>query len=223
MLLNLITNDSNNYIHVKSLMRTEYTILYNSEDSFIIHFHESNIYIAESVSNSLKEFASIIQSYKPDLLETTNQALFRLTRNDFINSYECYQYGPFVEKISDENLFPLLSKDLPYVCATYHNEKYLQQLFERNRLLGYYKENELIGYIAKHVDGTLGALYVNPQYRNRGYGKQIIKAATAYFDDSLMYSQVVDNNTESINLHNKLNINKSSKKICWMYNIGFSF
>lgn len=223
MLLDVILNDSKNYVHIHSLIRSEYSILYNAKDSFLIHFHEPNVYIAESVSEFLSEFALLIKSYNPDLLETTNQSLYKLLHNDFANSYECYQYGPFIEKILDKNLIPLKRADLEYVYATYHNEKYLKQLFDRNRILGYYKDNKLIGYIAKHIDGTLGALFVNPLYRNQGYGKKIVKAATAFFDDSLLYSQVIDDNTISIKMHNGLNINKSSKKICWMYNTGFLF
>ena len=223
MLLNSILNNSKDYIHISSLMRSEYKILYNTEDSFLIYFPESNIYIAESISDSLCELVATIKCYHPDLLETTNLSLFEILRNDYLNSYECYQYGPFNEKHYDEKLIPLKENDLPYVLSTYHNEKYLRQLFDRKRILGYYDNNELIGYIANHIDKTLGALYVSPQYRNQGYGKKIIKAATLIFDDPLIYSQVMDDNIASIRMHDALNIYKSNRKICWLHNTGFLF
>lgn len=223
MLLDQILKDDKDYIHIHSLIRSDYNILYRSADCFLIHFPKSNIYVAESVSASVNPFAALVKSYNPAILETTNEDLFRLLRNDYTNSYQCYQFGPFLEKVFDDRLIPLLASDLPYVISTYHDENYIRQLFDRKRILGYYEDRYLVGYIAKHIDGTLGALYVDPLHRKQGYGTKIIKAATAIFDDPLMYSQVVDDNLPSIKLHTGLNIYKSSKKICWMHNTGFLF
>lgn len=223
MLLDQILQDDMDYIHIHSLVRSDYSILYRSEDSFLIYFPESNIHVAESASASINPFAALIKSYHPAILETTNEDLFRVLRNDFVNRYQCYQFGPFTHKVFDEKLISLHASDLPYVLSTYHDETYTQQLFDRKRILGYYEDNRLIGYIARHIDGTLGALYVDPAYRKQGYGKKIVAAATAIFDDPLLYSQVVDDNIPSIKLHTALNVYKSSRKIYWMHNTGFLF
>ena len=63
MLLNSILNNSKDYIHISSLMRSEHKILYNTEDSFLIYFPESNIYIAESISDSLCELVTTFKAY----------------------------------------------------------------------------------------------------------------------------------------------------------------
>ncbi len=223
MLIDTLTKDSANFINLSSLMRTEHTVLFCTDDCLLVHFNESKIYIAESTLNSLDNFVSVIKGYKPDRLETTNQNIFNLLKSNFRTTYKCFQYGPFVKTKADSHLVLLRKSDLPYVISTYENETYLYQLFKRNHILGYYENNVLIGYIAKHIDGTLGALYVDPRFRKKGFGKKIILAATAYFNDPLLYSHVLDNNNESILLHKSLGINCSKEKICWMYNKEFSF
>lgn len=223
MLIDRLLNDSQNYIHLMSLLRFDHTILVNSRNDLLIYFHESNIYIAESTTKCPTSFISVIKSYNPDRLETTNPTIYNLMKDSFITSYACIQYGPFEKKQCNPHLLPLFTENLDYVLKTYHNEDYIHQLFDRNRILGYYSNHNLIGYIAKHIDGSIGALYVTPQYRNQGYGMEILKGATYYFDDPLIYSQVMDDNIISIKLHNNLNIHQSTPKIYWMYNKEFSF
>lgn len=223
MLFDILKNDSTNYIHLASLLRTPFEVLESTKDSLLIHFFESDIYIAETTNKNLTSFIALINLFKPEMIETTNIELFNQIRINYLNSYTCYQYGPFIQKKANSNLKILKDNDLNYVISTYHNEKYIRQLYKRNRILGYYVNSNLVGYITKHIDGTLGALYVDPKYRQQGYGKIIIKASTAFFDDPLIYSQVIDDNVNSIKLHNSLHIHQSKNKICWMYNKEFSF
>ena len=225
MYLEYILDNSLDYLHVASLIKEPCEIVYHTEDSLIFHHLESDTFVAETSAPLSAAFLSALQTASPDLLETTNLALYELLKDQYRYGYQCFQYSfPVPENANrDEHLTLLRPEDLDYVIRTYENEDYVRELFERNRLLGYYDHGKLIGYIARHVDGTIGALFVAPEFRRMGYGKRISMAGISHFSDHVLYSQVLDNNVASIRLHQLLGAIPSKNKINWMFNREFSF
>lgn len=223
MLLDTLQNDTANYIHLVSLLRTPHEIIVNTEDSLLVYFSEQDTYIAESTAADIAPFLQIMDSCHINRLESTNEAIYDHFRRKRKTSYKCYQYGPVSAGTEDPHLQLLKQEDLDAAIATHGEETYLRQLWERRRLYGYYVEGHLVGYIAYHIDGSFGAVYVFPTYRRQGYAGKMISAVAFVCNDALMYSQVLVDNTASIRLHESMPLPCSGKVIHWTYDEGFCY
>ena len=228
MLLEQLSLCSPDYAHIRAILSGSYETILNTNDTMILHSNISNVYAVETL-DICEPLLQKIYQLSPQLLETTNETLFQLLscQNEilFEHKYKCIQYNfPNIATAEKDTHLELLHpSDISYVIETYGSETYIRQLFSHNRLMGYYINSVLIGYIAYHIDGSIGALYVNPDYRKKGYGTSIVKAALSVFEDSSLFSQVIEDNKASIKLHEALHADKSDIKICWLYNGEFSF
>ncbi len=224
MLFEKLSEDKINFAHLFALKKHPYEFIINDDKVFIVHSLFSNIYSVEVSSKSSINLAiNVLDEKKPDLLLTTNQIIFNHLSTNYINSYRCLQFVFPTSYSPDPNLQILKYNDLEYVKQTYHNSEYVQALFNHNRLLGYYSNKTIIGYSALHIDGTIGAVYVDPVYRRHSYGSAILKATVNYFYNGALYSHVKSDNTASIKLHHSIDALESKPHIYWMHNKGFSY
>ena len=227
MLLEELLSRPNDYAHIVALTSGEYEIIAETPDFFILHSKVSDIYAVELRDDSFADAATnLLKKEACDLLLTTSPAVFSRMRSGYPDSYMCDQYVFTGEFPADPNARVLDEQELSYVIATYHDPEYIRQLYDRKRILGYYADGHMVGYIAFHIDGTLGALYVDPAYRRKAYGSAIVKAAVSHFsnrDRAPLYSHVVSDNHASIALHHSLGAVKSQPDIYWMHRRGFSF
>ncbi|QFJ53828.1 GNAT family N-acetyltransferase [Pseudobutyrivibrio xylanivorans] len=224
MLLPELITERTNYAHVIAIINNSYETLYDEEDFFIIHSLVNDNYCVEMRDNSkLDKVAHILETLRPDLLLTTSQAIFNSLKNEYSNAYMCKQFT-YPDNFGFNPNVRLLNKaDLPYVIDTYGESNYITQLFDRNRILGYYLDNALIGYVVHHIDDTVGALFITPEYRRNKYGAELLKSAVNYFGSNLVYSHVVSTNTASLKLHQSIGAKTADTNIYWMHNIGYSF
>lgn len=222
----ILQNNSANYAHVFSAMEQSHEILINQKHSFLIHCVQSNSFIAESDEENKKvdSFCRMFKKFDILRIQTTNENVFNIIKPNFLYNYDCFQaIFPPKSLQKDENLQLLKEKDLDYVCKSYGLEKYITQLYERNRLFGYYENTDFIGYASFHIDESLGALFVKPEFRGKGYGKKIMKALAFCCKNPTKYSQILTTNTESINLHKRIGCEISTKKVFWAYNKEFEY
>lgn len=221
MLLDKLLADYYNYPHIVAALHSPHTILVNTVESLCIHTTLSNILIVEG--DNILPLCNQIGLPQRENVQTTNAAIFHHFHKHYQNSYPCIQMTYEKTSVTDSNLSLLHQEDLPYVMETYSQDKYIQQLFDRKRLYGYYSNNKLLGYLAHHIDDSLGALYVSPQYRRQGYGRKILSAGIASIDSSILYSQVLPDNLASLALHNSIKCRQSDIPVFWMYNTGFEY
>lgn len=211
---------------VSSAIQHPHKIIFQSDEMLLIHCTVSNVFVAECKETFEKELAQKIKNQTIIRLQTTNQKLFELLKEDFKHNYQCQQAvykGPFFNDFSIELLH---QKDLDFVAASYEMPEYINQLYQRNRLFAYYEENILKGYVAFHIDETVGALYVKPEYRSQGLGAKIMKEAfclyNKQFPEKTVYSQIVSDNEKSIKLHEKLGC-IFSEPVYWLYNQEYTY
>lgn len=227
LLEKILQDNSANYAHIFSAMEQSHEILINQEHCFLIHCIQSNSFIAESDEKDNKKLDSFCKMFKKFnilRIQTTNERVFNIVKPNFLYNYDCAQaIFPLESLQKNENLQLLKEKDLNYVCKTYGLEKYITQLYKHNRLFGYYENANFIGYACFHIDETLGSLFVKPEYRGNGYGKEIMKALAFSYKNPTKYSQILTTNIESINLHKRIGCKISTKKIFWAYNKEFEY
>lgn len=232
MLLNEFLSDNINYAHVIAIALHDHEILIDDPDFFLIHSLVSDVYAVEardeSVTGRLFDQLSQIGVLPTiSLLITTNQTIYNRLCNEFTNHYMCHQFVFNKNYPSDECAKLLKKEDLEFVKRTYSDSQYINQLFEHNRILGYYPDDKLVGYAVLHIDMTLGALYVDPSFRGHDYGLSTMKAAASYFagyqtGNFRLYSHVISDNEVSLSLHRSI-ATEAYSHIYWMYNGGFSF
>jgi GNAT superfamily N-acetyltransferase len=109
---------------------------------------------------------------------------------------------------------------LPQVQAHYDlaGEDYLTGILNRGELLGAFDgENNLAGFIGKHVEGTMGLLEVFPAYRRRGLATllQTHLANQERERGHIPYAQVFSDNEVSLLLQRSLGFTCSAGYLYW--------
>ena len=145
-------------------------------------------------------------------------------RYGFSEKLECYQVAYYGEKPSatggltvrtaDEN-------DLPVLTETYHliGPEEMEKAVRRKSVLLGYDGDRLVGYIGEHPEGSMGLLYVFPEYRRRGFGAAlqthyIVKTMENGF---VPFGQVEKDNRNSLKLQEKIGMTRSDNLIVWMW------
>ncbi len=142
----------------------------------------------------------------------------------FSKKIECYQvayYGkppvfesPLTVRKADENDLPMLVKNYSLISP----EEIAEVVKRRSMLLGYIGGN-LIGFIGEHLEGSMGLLYVFPEYRNKGYGTALQERMIADTIEKgyVPFGQVEKSNQKSLSLQKKLGMTVSENLIVWMW------
>ncbi len=172
---------------------------------------------------------ALLDRYVPqncNLLMTVNyelgQEAFR--RFGFSEKMECYQvayYGKKPVLNTELDIRTAAEDDLDILKANYHliSPEELEKAVGRgNIFLGYY-QNRLAGFIGEHLEGSMGLLYVFPEYRRRGFGTalQSYLIAKTLQKGFVPFAQVEKDNINSLNLQKKLGMEKSDNLIVWLW------
>ena len=145
-------------------------------------------------------------------------------RYGFAEKLECYQVAYFGEKPSADSRLTVRAadeQDLPMLVKTYHlvSPEELEKLVSRRSILLGYEREKLIGFIGEHLEGSMGILYIFPEYRRRGFGAalQTHLMARTMEKGFIPFGQVEKSNLESLKLQKKLGMTQSKDLIVWMW------
>ena len=112
-------------------------------------------------------------------------------------------------------------KDLPKVAASYElgTEEEVRRDFNGPDFLGGYLGDEMVCYAGLHGEGSMGMLYVFPEYRRRGFAEAIFGTLrnNQLEKGRLPYAQIIDGNDASIALHRKLGFKIADDMLYWMW------
>lgn len=223
MLLDKLISAPTDFPHIISALQHSHEIILNTETSLFIFCPVSKVYIAEYSGNDLENFINEIECRNIIRLQTTNKNLFEKLKSRFAVSYECVQAIYPDKNYPEENMNSVLEEDLPFAAETYGLESYIFQLHNKKRLFALYEENTIAGYVAYHIDESVGALYVKPEFRKKGYGAKLMEAAFKNYKDGIRYSQIVSDNTASIKLHKKIGCKISERPLYWVYDEDYFY
>ncbi len=136
----------------------------------------------------------------------------------------CYQAAylgkPFHDQDTPFDVHPLTEAHLPTVLKYYDLEEpdYLAYLVQTGGMLGAFENGELLGFMGRHAEGSLGILEVLPQHRRRGVAQVLEKAM---FDRELAlghvpFGQVFSENAPSLALQQRMGLTLSQGTLRWM-------
>ena len=160
------------------------------------------------------------------LLMTSDHALGAAAfgRYGFTEKLECYQVAYYGDKPEVDGALTVRTageEDLPTLTEVYHlisPEELRLVVKRRSILLGYFK-GRLVGFIGEHLEGSMGILYVFPEYRRHGFGSALQKhlIAKTMEEGFIPFCQVEKDNRSSLDLQKKLGMTVSDNLIVWMW------
>ena len=111
--------------------------------------------------------------------------------------------------------------DLPVLTATYDlvRAEELRLIVERRKLTLGFEDGRLAGFMGEHLEGSMGLLYVFPEFRRKGYATELEKAVIAKTlrEGYIPFGQIEKSNSASMALQRKLGLVLSNRLICWMW------
>ena len=220
MYIDIISKDEINYAHIVSNLRSPHKIILSEKDYFIFYVPETDYYYVECDEKSGKEDI-VINKMKElgfNYLSTTNEKISKALISKYSEPYIQYIYKGEIIKDSDSKLVLLKDEDLNYVKETYGKPEYVEEIQKKKKIWAIYENNELVGYVMEHLDGTTGGLYTKPEFRRKGYGYILLLEGFSKVKKFVRHSQVSFDNIASIKLHEKLNCIKADITIYWNWN-----
>ena len=154
--------------------------------------------------------------------ESLGQAAFE--RYGFDEKLTCRQFAYYGEK-------PQVPTDLTVRCAdegdlgmlTEHyrmiSPEELKAVVRRRSVYIGFHQGRPVGFIGEHLEGSMGLLYVFPEFRRRGFGTALETFLTAKIMDrgDIPFGQVEKDNLESIRLQKRLGMTVSDRLMLWMW------
>ena len=145
-------------------------------------------------------------------------------RYGFSEKLECYQVAYYGEKPSPDSRLTVRTadeNDLPMLTETYHliSPEEMEKVVRRRSVLLGYDGDCQVGFIGEHLEGSMGLLYVFPEYRRRGFGAalQMHYIAKTMENGYVPFGQVEKDNRHSLKLQQKIGMTRSNNLIVWMW------
>lgn len=145
-------------------------------------------------------------------------------RYGFSEKLECYQFAYYGEKPATDaglSVREADEQDLPMLTRHYQliSPKELAEVVQRRSILLGYDQGRLVGFIGEHLEGSMGILYVLPEYRQRGFGAalQTCFMARTMEKGFVPFGQVEKDNWKSLRLQEKLGMTRSDDLVVWMW------
>ena len=142
----------------------------------------------------------------------------------FTEKIECYQFAYYGKRPDTDgalNIKPATADDLGVLTRNYHmlGEEELAALVARGSIYLGYCDGSLVGFIGEHLEGSMGILFVFPEFRKQGFGAALQKHLIAATMDKgfVPFGQVEKDNTASLALQKKLGMTRSAGMIVWMW------
>ncbi len=209
------------------LKRGSGEIIANPENALLIRDSISGGYLL--ACKDMTTGISLLDQYvcqECNLLMVSDYALglAAFERYGFSEKLECYQVAYYGEKPPVNTVLDVRAADegnLGMLIENYHlvSPEELEKLVERRSILLGYCQDQLVGFIGEHLEGSMGILYVFPEYRNRGFGTALQTHLIAKTMDEgfIPFGQVEKDNLKSLSLQKKIGMTQSDNLIVWMW------
>lgn len=202
----------------------------------IVYYDSNCVLLLDKASNTMMLSSKTLKSVSKALDSLTKPYDFLVIQDEYskivedrfhlIRSAEYFQavYTSNKKSVVEGLEFHLVNKDNFDIVLNYYptnDYSYLKERADTHQLWVGLSNATVIGFIGIHDEGSIGLLYVRPQYRKMGYGELLLKFITNYFLENKWtpYSQISIDNQMSINLHKKVGYELSEEHVVWLRNM----
>lgn len=221
IILNYIQKDPISFIHVRELLDRNYSIIYESNNGFIIHDNDHD-FTYMSFSNKDEMINELSKKRYKHYIAYDKEIVDFYSDRDFIKVLHQFVYP-------SNDLFDIKEYDIRVLTNDYASfiDSFYKPIasgetsiyaLNRKEVLGIFDNNNLAGIIGRHPEGCVGMLYVFEEYRGKGYAEALEKSMINKLikEKQRVFCEVVDGNDISMHLQNKLGYVKGDKKIYWL-------
>ena len=148
-------------------------------------------------------------------------AEFVKKKYELSETLECYQAAYLLESV------PVCEYDFQIRCAVQNDfaeikknydklsDEELKKVIERKKLFLAFQDEQLVGFVGEHLEGSMGLLEVLPDFRRRGYGSALEYFMISYMKENhlIPFCQVEVDNCKSLALQQKLGMTISKERI----------
>lgn len=224
---------SNYLLHVdmiECITNQGYRVIESNNKGILISDKDNIVVMLSAIDiNSGKEFISKIPK-EAKMIVAHQEFYINYLKEIFnvIDEMKCYQSvytkkSPLTIENSNIEIRILNEEYAEYVFNNYSSKdtidiEYIRDRINTNTMLGAFIDENLVGFIGTHEEGSIGILEVLPYYRNRGIGECLQKYATnlALSQDRIPYGQIKINNLNSIRLQERLGFEISEDIVYWL-------
>lgn len=212
----------------KVLRRGTAEILERDDDGIFLFDTVSEAYMISS-TDSGKAAQWILRhsdrNYKLLVASGDSIADFIKEKLSFQNVLKCYQLifsgeKPKLPKTSLETRHAA-EEDLDFILAHYDilSREELTKIITRRKLIMGLLNGKPVGFVGEHLEGSLGILYILPEYRKQGFAAYLEKYQMNEMlrDGYIPFGQVEVGNEKSLNLQKKLGFKECSGFVYWFF------
>lgn len=202
-------------------------ILFESEDALLVRDNVSGAYMlaCEDENTGIQLLDRYIGEDCGLLMVSDHKlGIAAYDKFGFSGKLECYQvayYGKKPEIKTGLTVREAGENDLDMLVKNYDliSPDELERVIARKSVLLGYHEDRLVGFIGEHLEGSMGLLYVFPEFRRRGFGEALQTHLIADTIDKgfIPFGQVEKDNSASLALQKKLGMTVSENLIVWMW------
>jgi GNAT superfamily N-acetyltransferase len=206
-----------------------YEIVKNDNEKKVIYLKKSEILIIED--DDINNISYLIKKYRPLSIITHSKDVYDYLNktNYFINSLTFYQGAiskSMIHLVESDIIFRKpLRYELSSICEAFQNidEADIKKYVDDNKLVIAIKNGNIIGCIGEKDNYSIGFLYVFPQYRGNGYGKEIVSKYTETYlkNHTIGFINVQTNDCFSIEIFSEIGYKISNNKMYCLYNKYF--
>ena len=202
------------YIPSLALKNHDVDIVLDEDKCLLFDDHTANIcyILLFDINVDIDKLMSIAKKYEPTISVVS---LFDLSLSDygFTHHLKTRQYtyeGSYLPINADYQILDVTSNDLPYLKEHYYrigrDETYLEEAIKRGMLKAVNEDGSIMGFIGEHPEHTMGLLFVEEKYRNRGIGRNLEYSLINRFltHNKKAIDHVVIDNQKSNNLQNSI-------------------
>ena len=214
------------HIHmIENLRRGKGEIHYANEDNILIYDADSEVYMltaqkedsAKSLLDHLPANAKQCVVTQEFLYKTLNE---RLPAKQVQKCHLACYTKKIALPVKHKHIENLSVKHLDYLLShSSERESYLLERLQKKELFGAFWEEQLIGFVGIHSEGSIGMLYVDETYRRLGIGASLESYAINLQQDrgETPFCFVVDGNEASMHLQEKLGLYMAESFVWWFF------
>ena len=208
------------------IKRNTAEIIYSGTDGVVIKETKSGAYLMalDSYKKALDIFHKLDNSYLYSV-KNKDLATYIMDKTRLCDLMEANQFTYLKqEKLKNDDILQIKELDETYkdiIISHYtgvSDPSYIIERIENKELYGGFFEEKFCAFIGFHAEGSMGMLYVFPEFRKKGFAtKMQIYMTNLMLDMGLTpFNQVEIYNTNSRNLQEKLGFEMSEEKVYWI-------
>ncbi|MDD4642011.1 MAG: GNAT family N-acetyltransferase [Erysipelotrichaceae bacterium] len=212
---------------IEPIRTDQVELIYVDDQTVFLKEKRSGVYMinAEDLTqaNKVVLLAEDIQSIRTNLKQQLDFLQEKFNLNELFLCKQCVYQNK--KPLPLETKLDIKALDLSYfdiISANYDliTKEDLKTHLKNQDLFGGFIDDQLVGFIGTHLEGSIGLLYVFNKYRKRGYASDLEAFMINHqlANNLVPFAQVKLNNFGSFAVQRKLKMTIVDKTICWAYN-----